>query len=149
LYGQIGTSYYLPYLFLTLAIEAPLVFGLLVRRAGWRRALLAAFLPSLVSHPLLWFVWRRVVGHYWWYVLSGELLVVLLEAGIFLGLALRPRSDDDDRVSPATTALALSFVVNFVSWGVGMLLSAVGLLHPIVFGMARGVSWLLGDGALP
>src|SRR5512145_917185 len=148
-------SNYLPYLLLTLAIEAPLAFTLFVRRSGWPRALLVSFLASLVSHPLLFFVWTRVVSmyqHYWLYVGSGEALVVLIEAGIFFAFALpsrapdrlprateprkehlpRVRDQDDGTGSRFRWAILVSLLVNFVSWGTGMSLYYAGWLGPYV-----------------
>ena len=140
-------SVYLPYLLLTLGIEAPLVFALLARRAGWQRALLVALVASLVTHPMLWFLWSRVVSiqrHYVWYSLSGELLVVLVEAGIFFALALRPRRESDSLRSRLGTALGVSLLVNVSSWGTGMLLHYAGLLGPYVRVTARWLDALLG-----
>lgn len=99
----------------TLLVEVPLVV-LLVRalRSGDRptlpRAALAALLGSALTHPLLWFVWSRVVEDYHRYLLSGELLVVAIEALLLWGLA-RPLS--------LRRCLGISLVVNGASMAVG------------------------------
>jgi hypothetical protein len=142
---------YLPYLLLTLVIEAPLVLGLLVRRCGWPRSLLVGLLASLLTHPLLWFVWSRVISHrthYTAYVASGEALVVLIEAGVFFFLALWPaaRRESPRRTSPARLAgiaLGVSLVANFASWGTGALLHELGLLRPIIMTAARAIDTVL------
>jgi hypothetical protein len=142
---------YLPYLLLTLLIEAPLVVGLLARRCGWPRSVLVAFLASLLTHPLLWFVWSRVLSprtHYKAYVASGEALVVLIEAGVFFWLALWPTAERTSapRDAPrrlAGMALGVSLAANFASWGTGVLLHELGLLRPMVMTAARAIDAVL------
>jgi hypothetical protein len=127
---QVSLFAYLPYLALTLAIEVPLVGWLLYRRCGLLRSALAGVLASGVTHPLLWFVWPRIVSpyRYFWYVLSGESMVVLVEAAVYFLLVFLP----DFGAAPAASgrpslwrrlgkALGLSLLVNAVSFGVGML----------------------------
>ncbi|MBN1607020.1 MAG: hypothetical protein JW940_10330 [Polyangiaceae bacterium] len=142
---------YLPYLLLTLVIEGPLVLGLLVRRCGWQRSLLVALLASLLTHPLLWFVWSRVVSpraHYSAYVASGEGLVWLIEAGVFFFLALWPtadraRSRTNRPARLAGIALGVSLAANLASWATGALLHELGLLRPLVMTAARGIDAVL------
>ncbi len=99
----------------TLLVEVPLVV-LLVRalRSGTQptlsRAGLVALLGSAVTHPLLWFVWPLVVQDYHRYLLSGELLVVALEA-LLLWALLRPLS--------LRRCLGVSLVVNGASMAIG------------------------------
>ena len=82
---------------LTQVIEIPLY--VLVGRKGrisaaapptpiWRLALAGAAC-SCITHPLLWFVWILVVKDYVLYVVSGEILVALIEIAVFY-LAARP-----------------------------------------------------------
>jgi hypothetical protein len=139
---------YLPYLLLTLVLEVPLVLAIFWRRSGWQRALAVAFGASLVTHPLLHFVWPLVISkadHYWLYVATGEVLVTLVEAAIFFAVAFPPREDDRETV-PMRMGLALvaSLVVNFVSWGAGTLLYYAELLHLITLPLSRTIYWLLG-----
>jgi hypothetical protein len=148
---HVPLSVYLPYLLLTLVIEAPLVLGLLVRRCGWQRSLVAGLLASLLTHPLLWFAWSRVLSprtNYAAYVASGEALVVLIEAGVFLLVALLPTADRrattrDGAARLAGVALGVSLAANFVSWATGALLHELGLLRPIVMTAARGIDAVL------
>jgi hypothetical protein len=148
---HVPLAIYLPYLLLTLVIEAPVVLGLLVRRCGWQRSLFVGLLASLITHPLLWFVWSRVISHrthYTAYVASGEALVVLIEAGVFYVLALLPtagrKSSPWDRPARlAGIALGISLAANFASWGTGALLHELGLLRPIVMTAARAIDAVL------
>jgi hypothetical protein len=103
---------------ITAAVEAPLVVALtrdLPVRAG-RRLLLAVF-AQLATHPLVWFVFPRLVG------LTGrtstllsELWAWLVEA-VFYALVFPGL--------PATRALGISALANGVSIAVGMLLAGV------------------------
>jgi hypothetical protein len=99
----------------TLLVEVPLVLLLVwALRDGERptlsRAALAAMIGSAVTHPLLWFAWSRVVHDYSSYLLSGELLVVAIEALLLWWLA---------RPLPLRRCLGISLVVNGASIAVG------------------------------
>ncbi len=73
---------WLPSFVLTLAIELPLAAALMRRDHPWKPAL-AAGLGTAMTHPLLWFVWPRVVSDYWLYIVTGEAGVVLLETVVY------------------------------------------------------------------
>ncbi|MCK9462083.1 MAG: hypothetical protein M0R80_20850 [Proteobacteria bacterium] len=68
---------------LTLVFEVP-VYALLTRGkvTAWR-AVVSAVLCSAVTHPLLWFAWKRLGMSYAAYLVTGELLVVAVESAIF------------------------------------------------------------------
>jgi len=107
---------------LTLAVEVPL-YVLLARAGrggavpGLARLVLAAAASSAVTHPLLWFAWPRVVGGYAACVVSGEILVVVVETVVFGSLA---------RPVPWLRCLACSLVANAASLVAGLVLRAVG-----------------------
>ena len=127
---QVPLTTYLPYLGLTLGVEVPLVLLLLRRTCSWLRSGLAAVTASGITHPLLWFVWPRVVSpyRYVWYVATGESLVVSIEAVVYFVIVFHPiaaagRAADD---SPTLArqmlkALGLSLAANTASFAVGML----------------------------
>jgi hypothetical protein len=111
----------------TLAVEIPLFVAVARFRGGseadrraplWRLALAGAA-GTCLTHPLLWFVWPRVVHDYQLYIASGELLVAAIESATFYALA-RPIS--------ISRAIAASFVANAGSFGLGLLLRALGII---------------------
>ena len=117
--------YWLPAFAFTLIIEAP--FYVLIGKGGLPegahlsipRLALAGAAGTCLTHPLLWFVWPRVVsGDYSLYVISGELLVSVVEAGLFFALARPVR---------LSRAVAASFIANAVSYGGGLALRAAGV----------------------
>ncbi len=114
---QITHQWHLAFL-LTLVLEVP-VYVLMTRGAvpAWHGAL-AGILCSAVTHPLLWFIWTRVIATigYVPYVVSGELLVAATETGI-LFLVCRPLRWG--------RALLASLMANGFSFGVGLLLLLV------------------------
>ncbi|MCZ7587234.1 MAG: hypothetical protein M5R36_29985 [Deltaproteobacteria bacterium] len=77
-----------------------------------RRAAAAAVVCSTVTHPLLIYVWPRFFTHRTPYIVSGELIVCVVEALIFFALA---------RPIPWWRAVAASFIANAVSYGAGVL----------------------------
>lgn len=101
---------------LTLVVELP-IFVLVVRGEvpAWR-ACLAGAAGSCLTHPLLWFVWSRLVSDYTLYITSGELLVAVIETLTFYAIA---------RPIPLRMALAASFLANGASYGAGFLLQLV------------------------
>ena len=126
---NVRLAIYLPYLLLTLVIEAPIVLALLVRRCGWVRSILVAVLASSITHPLLWFEWPHAISlrqHYWWYVATGETLVFLIEAGVFLLIALPKLGSLRNRIEIAS---GVSLLANLASWGTGTLMQYCGLLQ--------------------
>ncbi len=114
-------SSYLPWLLLTYAVELPLLVYLLRPYASWRRGLLTGLACSGLTHPLLWFVWPRVVplDRYTLYLAPGEGLVVLVEAALIRVMALRqtPRA--------GSTALLASIATNAASCAVGLVVQAL------------------------
>jgi hypothetical protein len=114
----------------TPAAEAP-VYVVVTRRVvpAWRAAL-AGMACSCLTHPLLWFVWPRVVpASYAAYVVSGELLVCVIESAAFFALAggLGRRSADETALRlPLSLAVAASFLANATSYGLGLVLRVVG-----------------------
>ncbi len=114
---------WLRYFILTLVVEAP-VYTLISRKdVPARRAVLAAVACSAVTHPLLWFAWKPMIkaigGGYSTYIVSGELLVGVIEGFIFYAVA---------RPSKFSTALGASFIANACSYGVGAVCNYYRLL---------------------
>jgi len=111
-------SSYLPWLLLTYAIEIPLLVYLLRPSARWPRSVVTGIACSGLTHPLLWFVWPRVVplAHYALFLATGEGLVVLVEAALIWGIALR----QEERA--ARTAMLASIATNAASCAVGLVL---------------------------
>lgn len=108
---------YLPSLLFTLAVELPLLALLLHKRCGWKKAVLAGLLGTCAMHPLLWYVWPHVFETYWLYIITGELLVVAVEA-VVIQLVAKPGS--------FWTALGVSGVVNAASYVGGPVLRSLG-----------------------
>jgi hypothetical protein len=129
------------YLF-SFAAEMP--FWVLLARP-WvrvRRSAPASLAGTAYTHPLLWFVWPGVVRRLWraalttswfvaicpnfllatrtWtiYVVSGELIVGILEAVTFYLLA---------RPIPFRQAVAASYIANAASFGLGKVVRWLGV----------------------
>jgi hypothetical protein len=72
---------------LTLGLETP-VYVLLSRGlVPARRSAIGAILCTGCTHPLLWFVWTKMIQPYPAYLATGELLVVAIESAIFWAVA--------------------------------------------------------------
>jgi hypothetical protein len=107
----------------TLVVEVPLFVLVAARgltraeRAPIWRLILAGAAGTALTHPLLWFVWPRVIADYTTYIVTGELLVALIESLTFFALA-----------SPIRLARAIgaSFIANAASYGIGALLQELG-----------------------
>ncbi len=106
---------------LTLAVEVPLF--ILIARSNktvkknvpiWRLAL-AAGAGTMITHPLLWFAWPHVVSDYTTYIITGELLVAVIETFTFYLIA---------RPIKLKLALASAFIANGASYGIGVLISS-------------------------
>lgn len=112
---------YLPALLLTWLVEIPLLARLLRPHASWRRSAAAGLLATGLTHPLLWFAWPRVVPleRYFLFLATGEGGVVLVEAMVIWGVALRGRGR-----SAGTAALA-SLCVNCASCAAGLLVQGL------------------------
>lgn len=94
----------------TLAVEVP-VYAVVTRGVVPRgRAMLAGAAGTCLTHPLLWFVWPRVIADHDLGLASGEALVALVETCTFLALA---------RPVPFRWAVAAAFLANAASWGLG------------------------------
>ena len=103
----------------TLLIEAPVYGWGLRSRLGLRRALLAALLVNVVTHPL---AWRLTLARSWPRFAAVEAGVWLVEAAALLLLARAQR-----RRLPALDTLVLALVATALSAGVGLWLStAIG-----------------------
>lgn len=104
----------------TQIVEMPLYIAVMrTRRLGVARPLLlrilVAFLCSLVTHPVVWFVFPRILDAYEDYVLmviEAETFAVVVEALILRRFGVR-------------WALAVSFVVNMTSMSLGFLTRAL------------------------
>ncbi len=108
----------------TLAIEVP-IFVLVarwknepMRRAALWRLALAGVVGTCFTHPLLWFVWPKVVHEYWAYIVSGELLIAIIESFTFFAIA---------RPIKLTRAIAASYIANAISFFGDLLLRLLGL----------------------
>ena len=116
---------------ITQTVETPLytwALGRLGRRPRWRVGSAAAtgplpwparvalgFLASLLTHPVVWFVWPRLISpveHYPQFVLAAECFAVLTEAALLWLCGLR-------------WALPVSLATNLASVGVGLLSRAL------------------------
>ena len=97
----------------TLAVEIPVYVVVSRGQVRPRKAALAGALCSCVTHPLLWFVWREFFTDYKTYVISGELLVGVVESLIFFAVA---------RPVTLPRAISASFLANAASYGLGHLL---------------------------
>ena len=117
---------------LTQTVETPLYTWALGRLGRWPRWLaggrgraagplpLAArvglgFLASLLTHPVVWFVWPRLIApdlHYSQFVIAAECFAVLTEAALLGLCGLR-------------WALPVSLATNMASVGVGLLSRAL------------------------
>ena len=104
----------------TLAVEIPLFvligrLGAATKMPVWR-LLVAGAAGTMITHPLLWFVWSQVVSDYTAYIASGELLIAIVESFTFWLIA---------RQITLGRAVAASFIANSASYGGGLLLSAI------------------------
>jgi hypothetical protein len=103
----------------TQTVEIP-VYVFVARGSAkiWRAALAGAACTGL-THPLFWFVWPRVVHDYTAYIVSGELIVTVVESAVFYLLS-RPVS--------ARLAIAAAFLANTASFGGGLLFRWLGIM---------------------
>jgi len=99
---------------LTLAIEAAVAAALApaFARAAWRCAT-AALVGSLVTHPLLWAVFRDA------HAVFGVMTTPILEALVIAAEALAYRMIATRRWDEATL---FSVLANAASWGAGVLI---------------------------
>ena len=95
----------------TQVIEAPIYFYVF-RREKVSLALFMSIVPTLLTHPVVWFVWPRLPTDYWTMVAFAEAFAVGAEAVIaFFLIARRP-----------WFCLALAFGCNAASLGLGLLI---------------------------
>lgn len=104
---------------LTLVLEIP-VFVFIGKRlmrkvkpVSWQRFIVAGALGTCITHPLLWFAWPLVMHDYTTYLITGELLVAVIESVTFYLVVRGIRFRD--------AALA-SFAANGVSLTLGILI---------------------------
>ena len=113
--------YWLKAFLLTLAIEIPL-FTVIGRKLIARttvkisipRLALAGGVGTCLTHPLLWFVWPRLISNYLVYIITGELLVAVIESFTFYAVA---------RPIELKHAFITSFAANASSYGIGLIIS--------------------------
>lgn len=96
----------------TLVVEVPIFMKLAPAELPRWRAAVAGAAGSCVTHPLLWFVWVPSIRGYTLAVVTGELLVVVIESTMFFLLTQR-RS--------WRRAVAAACLANAASFGVGLL----------------------------
>jgi hypothetical protein len=94
----------------TLVVELPLFVGLSRRWVSAPRAALVGAGGTALTHPMLWFVWSRLLDDYVAYIVAGELLVASVEAALFYWLA-RPGSWG--------RAVGVAFIANAASYLLG------------------------------
>ena len=115
---------WLRYFGFTLAVEIPVYIFLTRKDVPASRALIAAVICSAVTHPLLWFAWKPLVyslgGHFAQYIVSGEILVSLIEGFLFFAVA---------RPATFSKALGASFIANAASYGLGAVCNYFHILH--------------------
>jgi len=92
----------------TLVVEIPIYVFLARSSVPWRRAAWAALACTVVTHPALWYLWPHVTDDFRIYIVTGELIVALVESVVFYYLA-RPVS--------YILALSASFFANAASYG--------------------------------
>jgi hypothetical protein len=96
---------------LALALELPIVaWGSPRERRAW--ALTASIVGNAITHPLLWFVWPRIMP-YTAAVLVGETVAVVVE-GALIAMALKSKR-----------GFAVALAANLYSWAVGELVMRV------------------------
>jgi hypothetical protein len=103
-------------LMITLIVELVIALAYALWRKQPRTKLLTVVLMmNMVTQPVLWFAVRNLTGNSRpWFLAIGEIILWLVEAGI-LALALRKQAKFRE-------ALALSFILNLASFGIGLLL---------------------------
>jgi len=103
----------------TLSVEVP-IFMLFAYKQNvpWWRAALAGAAGTCFTHPALWFMWRPMFDVYFYYIISGELLVSCIESFTFWSIA-RPIN--------LTRAISAAFIANAGSYGLGNLLRYLDL----------------------
>ena len=120
-FGTIFLFWLKAFLF-TLAVEVPIFWRVGKRdpqskgRVAWWRLVVAGAAGTCLTHPLFWFVWPLVVSDYTLYVVTGELLVAIIETFTFMAVAFPLRF---------RYALAASIIANAASFGFGLLLNLV------------------------
>jgi len=108
------TTFFLQALLLTLTVEIAAVF-LLARfylKFSSPKLIPATLLASFTTLPYLWFILPYFLQPYWLYALISEILVTILETGIFkliLNLNLKK-------------CFTLSLLANFASFFLGQLI---------------------------
>ena len=106
-------------LLLTVLIEVPIVSCMVVksrderkRKTTLRYIILISILASLFTLPLFWFLLPHIFASYAWYVILGEIGVIVIES-IFYFYFLN---------LPLKKAFFVSFTTNVISMTIGLLL---------------------------
>ena len=99
---------------LSLVVEG-IVAGVTARALHLKvlRVIGASTAGTCLTHPLLWFVWSRLIANYALYIASGEILVAAIEALVIWAIA---------RPITAKQAIAVSLIANGASYGLGVLI---------------------------
>ncbi len=64
----------------TIVIEAIVLVLFLHKKRPLRRILFINGITSSLTLPYLWFIYPLFISNHFWYVLSGEIIVILIEA---------------------------------------------------------------------
>jgi len=99
---------WLPVFLFAQAIEMPL-YALPLRRLGYTRPKrwLAAFIPTALTHPIVWFVFPRLVHPYLAMAIAAESFAVVVEALVLRRFGVQ-------------RALGWSLLANALSCGLGL-----------------------------
>jgi len=104
----------------TLVVEVPIFAWIGKKNVPLWRGAIAGAAGTCLTHPLLWFVWPRIMHFsYTGYIVSGELIVAAIESFTFFALA---------RPIPLSRAAAASLIANGTSYGLGVVLQSFGIL---------------------
>jgi hypothetical protein len=110
-------------LFLTLGLELPLYAFLCRKDTTMQRALATGAMATLITHPLLWFIWQPTMKSLFHnapaVTPAGEFIVVLVEAAVLKIMI---------RTLHVKTALSISLIANATSYGVGLCLFYIRVL---------------------
>ena len=116
-------QHWLVALALTLVIELPVYAFLCRKDTTIQKSLAAGALGTLITHPLLWFLWQptmKALFHNTAAVTpAGEFLVVIIEAAVLKIVV---------RTLHFRTALSISLIANATSYGIGLILFYFRLL---------------------
>ena len=95
----------------TIVIEAIVLVLFLYKKRQLRKILFVNGIISSLTLPYLWFIYPLFISNHFWYVLSGEIIVVIIEAIILKELL----------ELYVLESLKISFIANLVSYVIGTL----------------------------